>query len=52
MNFMPLSKSFVDAGIELGLKNIDPNGKEQLGRCNGHTRALLRLVRPLNLLCH
>ena len=36
MNFMPLSKSFVDAGIELGLKNIDPNGNEQLGRYNGH----------------
>ncbi|KAI0224807.1 Alcohol dehydrogenase [acceptor] [Lamellibrachia satsuma] len=31
MYVTPLSKAFVDAGIELGHKNVDANGKEQLG---------------------
>ena len=32
MYVTPLSKAFVDAGIELGHKNVDANGKEQLGK--------------------
>jgi len=32
MSVTPLARAFVDAGIELGLKNLDPNGKEQLGK--------------------